>query len=68
MPPRPFHCALCIPPALLAAQGHHPLVDLIVEAEIAEYLASVQGVIAACVDVMPTHEEYIARHCRAATD
>ena len=50
----------------LAAQGHHPLADLIAEEEIADYLASVQGVIATCVDVMPTHQDYIAQHCRAA--
>ncbi len=49
----------------LEAQGYHPLADLIEPAEIAEYLDSVRGVIAQCVAVMPTHEEFIARHCKA---
>ncbi|MDP1899588.1 MAG: tryptophan 7-halogenase [Rubrivivax sp.] len=49
----------------LQAQGYHPLVDLIAEPEIVEYLQSIRGVIAQCVEVMPTHAEYIERHCRA---
>jgi tryptophan halogenase len=49
----------------LRAQGYHPLVDLIDEPAITEYLASICGVIGKCVDVMPTHAEYIARHCKA---
>jgi tryptophan halogenase len=43
----------------------HPLAALIDEDETAAYLRSVEGVIAKCVDLMPTHEDYIARHCRA---
>ena len=49
----------------LKARGHHPLVDLIDEPEIVDYLASVRGVIGQCVHVMPTHAEYIERHCKA---
>lgn len=45
------------------AQGYHPLVDLRSEEEIASFLANVENVIAKCVDVMPTHAEYIAKHC-----
>jgi tryptophan halogenase len=44
----------------------HPLAALIDEDETAAYLASVEGVIAQCVELMPTHEDYIARHCKAA--
>ena len=50
----------------LVPESHHALADLIAEDETAEYLGSVQGVIAQCVDVMPTHDDYIARHCAAA--
>jgi tryptophan halogenase len=32
---------------------------------VAEYLASVREVIAKCVDVMPTHNDYIAKMCAA---
>ena len=47
-------------------QGYHPLTDLLGEEEIAKYLDEVAGVIGACVDVMPTHEKFIADHCAAA--
>ncbi|WP_431258042.1 tryptophan halogenase family protein [Roseateles chitinivorans] len=45
----------------LRAQGHHPLVDLLDEREVKDYLDSVRAVIAQCVDVMPTHDEFLAR-------
>jgi len=45
--------------------GYHPLADAQSEADIAEYLAGVRAVIAKCVDVMPSHDEYIARMCAA---
>jgi len=47
-------------------RGYHPLTDLLDEQEIATYLDEVAGVIGACVDVMPTHEKFIADHCAAA--
>ncbi len=50
----------------LQPQGYHPLVDVQSEADIAEYLESVRQVIGKCVNVMPGHAEYIARHCAAA--
>ncbi|KQV49321.1 tryptophan halogenase [Pelomonas sp. Root1217] len=50
----------------LKAQGYHPLADLIDEAETDAYLKSVRDVIANCVEVMPSHEEFIAKNCRAA--
>ncbi|MFC5461442.1 tryptophan halogenase family protein [Massilia niabensis] len=49
----------------MPVEGYHPLVDAQSEADIVEYLDSVRGVIAKCVAVMPSHEEYIARHCAA---
>ncbi|MCG2583727.1 tryptophan halogenase family protein [Massilia sp. TS11] len=45
--------------------GYHPLVDVQDEREIADYLHSVQDVIAKCVNVMPEHGAFIARHCAA---
>jgi tryptophan halogenase len=50
----------------LVPERQHPLTALIDERETAEYLASVEAVIAKCVEVMPTHEAYIAQHCKAA--
>ena len=44
----------------IPAGGYHPLVDLLGEAEVAQYLAQIAGVVGKCVDVMPTHKEFIA--------
>jgi len=49
----------------LPVQGYNPLVDLQDEAATIEYLESVRNVIGKCVDVMPDHAAYIARHCAA---
>jgi len=46
--------------------SYHPLVDLRSEAEIQEYLDEVEGVIKACVEVMPLHSRFIADNCAAA--
>ncbi len=46
-------------------RGYHPLVDVYSEEKIAEYMASVRGVIANCVRAMPTHAAFIAKHCAA---
>ncbi|WP_296001259.1 tryptophan halogenase family protein [Rugamonas sp.] len=42
------------------ADGYHPLVDLLGEKEIGDYLREVSDVIAACVRIMPTHASYVA--------
>jgi tryptophan halogenase len=49
----------------LTPTSYHPLTDLLPEDEISAYLDEVAGVIAACVDVMPTHARFIADHCSA---
>ena len=46
--------------------GYHPFVDLLSEAELAEFLGNIESVIQKCVDVMPTHAQYVAQHCKAA--
>jgi tryptophan halogenase len=50
----------------LRPQAHHPLVDLLPDEEVLEYLDNVRGVIAKCVGVMPTHAQFVAEHCAAA--
>jgi tryptophan halogenase len=50
----------------IQARGYHPYVDLRPEAEIREFLGNIRSVILKCVDVMPTHEEYIKQHCAAS--
>jgi len=46
-------------------QGYHPLVDLLSDAEVAEFLDGVRRVVASCVEVMPAHEAFIAKYCAA---
>ena len=50
----------------LRPASYHPLTDLLTEAEIQTYLQEIDGVIAACTEVMPTHAKFIADHCAAA--
>jgi tryptophan halogenase len=45
--------------------AYHPLVDVLSEDEIERRLMSVKSVINRSVEVMPTHEEFIAEHCPA---
>lgn len=46
--------------------AHHPLVELLSDRELTEYLNDVRQVIRKCVDVMPAQQDFIAQHCRAA--
>jgi tryptophan halogenase len=50
----------------VSPRTYHPLTDLLDEAEIQNYLDEVEGVIAACTEVMPTHAAFIAENCAAA--
>jgi tryptophan 7-halogenase len=45
---------------------YHPMADNLNEKEIAEFLANVKGVIDRSADLMPQHEQFIAKHCSAA--
>ena len=47
-------------------RGYHALVDAREEEEVRAYLENIRGVIDNCVRAMPTHEEFIARHCAMA--
>ena len=46
-------------------RSYHPLVDQLSDRQLAELMASARNVIASCVDAMPTHAAFIARHCAA---
>ncbi len=46
-------------------QAYHPLVDLLSDAEVAEFLTGVRRVVSGCVEVMPAHEAFIAKYCAA---
>jgi tryptophan halogenase len=47
-------------------RSYHPLVDATIpEREVEAFVGKVKDVVAACVDVMPRHEDFIARRCAA---
>ena len=49
----------------IRAQSYHPLVDLATEAQVAEYLDNIHGVIQKCAAAMPSHADFIASNCAA---
>lgn len=46
-------------------KGYDPLVDIRSKAQVAQYLGNITSVIRKCVDVMPTHAEFISKYCPA---
>jgi tryptophan halogenase len=47
--------------------GYDPLVDTLSEAELRRRLAHIKETIGKCVSTMPSHREFIARNCAAAS-
>jgi tryptophan halogenase len=54
---------------VLLGQGlkvvHDPMVEMIPEATVAEFMHDVQEVVADVANAMPDHAAFIARHCQA---
>jgi tryptophan halogenase len=46
-------------------QGYDPLVDVKSEPQIVQYLGNIEKVIGKCVDVMPSHADFVAQYCNA---
>jgi tryptophan halogenase len=49
----------------LRPQSYDPLVDVMDEAEFRRRMAHIKATIANSVEQMPSHREFIDRHCRA---
>ena len=49
----------------LHPDSYNPLVDLLSEGDIQEYLDSISDVVAKCADAMPSHAAYIEQFCKA---
>jgi tryptophan halogenase len=45
---------------------YHPAVDRVPDQDVAGLVDGVKNVVAACVEAMPTHAQFIARYCPAA--
>ncbi len=46
-------------------RSYDPLVQIKSDVQIAQYLGNIQSVIGKCVDVMPSHADYVAKTCPA---
>jgi tryptophan 7-halogenase len=49
----------------IRANSYHPLVNTMSDTEIAQFLANVKTVINTSADMMPTHQQFIDKHCKA---
>ena len=49
----------------IVPHGYHPIVDEMPEQDLVAFVDRVRGTIANCVDAMPSHQDYIDRHCKA---
>ncbi len=47
-------------------ERYHPLVDVTAAADIERMVEGIKGVNARCVDAMPSHAKFIAKHCASA--
>ena len=46
-------------------RSYDPLADIKSDVQVAQFLGNIESVIAKCVDVMPTHEAFVAKFCPA---
>jgi tryptophan 7-halogenase len=49
----------------ITPRNYHPVVDWVSDADLKAFVEGTEKVIARCVAAMPTHAEFIARHCAA---
>ncbi|MEI8324061.1 MAG: tryptophan halogenase family protein [Betaproteobacteria bacterium] len=49
----------------IQAKSYHPFADQRSGEDVSAFLADVENVVSKCVNVMPTHAEYIAQYCAA---
>jgi tryptophan halogenase len=50
----------------ITPRTYHPMVDLLSDAELGEFVSGVEALMQRCVAAMPKHEEFIARYCAAS--
>ena len=49
----------------IVPRGYHPIVDEVPDADLVAFVERVRRTIAACVEAMPSHRDYIDEHCKA---
>jgi tryptophan halogenase len=50
----------------ITPRSFHPLVDLIGDAELDQFIDNVRHIVDRCAEAMPSHEQFIARYCAAS--
>ena len=50
----------------VAPRSYHPLVDAMPAEKITRFLDNLRSTIQRCVEVMPAHADFVARHCATA--
>jgi tryptophan 7-halogenase len=45
--------------------AYHPMIDQMADADLYAFMDHVKTVVSGCVDAMPTHQQFIDRHCAA---
>ena len=50
----------------LRPRGYNAIVDVIAPDDISAFIEGIRRAVKHCIDFMPTHEEFIARNCKAA--
>lgn len=51
----------------LTPRGYNPVVDVVDVEDLDVFFQRLRQAVAQCVEVMPTHEEFIRQHCRAGS-
>ena len=50
----------------LRPRGYNAIVDVIAADDISDFIEGIRRAVKNCIDIMPTHEEFIAKNCKAA--
>lgn len=49
----------------LRARGYNPIVDVLDVDDVSKFIEGVRHAIGQCIEIMPTHEEFIEKNCKA---
>jgi tryptophan halogenase len=49
----------------IVPRSYHPIVDRMPESELVEFVERVRSVLASCAEVMPSHQAFIDKYCKA---
>ena len=49
----------------LRARGYNPIVDVLDVDDVSKFIEGVRHAIGQCIEIMPTHEEFIEKNCQA---